>query len=94
MKHATLTHTNIMPNRLDPVHFELGVNGVDCSFNPVLSSVMPGMFDPKFALPCTQEEGMNDFIVVHSPDPFLMNHNPEQEHTLHFLKVRKFIQKS
>ena len=43
-----------MPNRLDPVHFELGVNGVDCSFNPVLSSMMPGMFDPKFALTRTQ----------------------------------------
>ena len=43
-----------MPNRLDPVHFELGVNGFYCSINPFLSSMMQGMFDPKFALPSTQ----------------------------------------
>ena len=86
------THTSSIPNQLGPVSFELGVIAGDRSINPILSSMIPGKDDGKVAIARTRVEGMKDFLIVHSPHPFLMNHKPAQENALHFIKTGKFIQ--
>ena len=85
------THSESIPNRLGPVSFELGVIAGDRSINPILSSMIPGKDDGKVAIHRARVKGMKDFIVVHSPHPFLMNHKPAQENALHFIKTGKFI---
>ena len=86
------TLASSIPNQLGPVSFELGVIAGDRSINPILSSMIPGKDDGKVAIPRTRVEGTNDFLIVHSPHPFLMNHKPAQENALHFIKTGKFIQ--
>ena len=86
------THASGIPNQLGPVSFEIGVIAGDRSINPILSSMIPGKDDGKVAIPRTRVEGTNDFLIVHSPHPFLMNHKPAQENALHFIKTGKFIQ--
>ena len=86
------THASSIPNQLGPVSFELGVIAGDRSINPILSSMIPGKDDGKVAIPRTRVEGMKDFLIVHSPHPFLMNHKPTQENALHFIKTGKFIE--
>lgn len=85
------TNTESIPNRLGSVSFELGVIAGDRSVNLILSAMIPGKDDGKVAVSRTRVEGMKDFIMVHSPHPFLMNHRPAQEQTLHFLKTGRFI---
>ena len=85
------THSESIPNRLGPVSFEIGVIAGDRSINPILSSLIPGKDDGKVAITRTRLEGMKDFIIVHSPHPFLMNHKSAQENALHFIKTGKFI---
>ena len=78
------TNDESLANRLGPVSFELGVIAGDRSINLILSAMIPGSDDGKVAVSRTRVEGMNDFILVHSPHPFLMNYRPAQEQTLHF----------
>ena len=85
------TNTESIPNRLGPVSFELGVIAGDRSINLILSTMIPGKDDGKVSVNRTRVEGMKDFSLVHSSHPFLMNHQPAQEQTLHFLKTGRFI---
>ena len=85
------THSESIPNQLGPVSFELGVIAGDRSINPIPSSRIPGKDDGKVAILRTRIEGMNDFLIVHSSHPFLMNHELAQENALQFIKTGKFI---
>ena len=62
--------------------------------NPFLSSMMPGIYARKFALPRAQEEGMNDFMVVYFPHPFLINHKPGQNLLFNFSKLENSSKKA
>lgn len=79
------------PNRLGPVHFELGVIAGDRSINGINSLLMiPGNDDGKVSVANTKVPGMKDHIVIHATHPMMMTNKQVIEQILRFLQTGAF----
>ncbi|MBC8210304.1 MAG: alpha/beta fold hydrolase [Gammaproteobacteria bacterium] len=84
------TRPEDIPKQLGPVNFELGVIAGEKSFNPLLSTLIPGRNDGKVSIEGTKIDGMRDFICLPVSHTFMMR-NPETiRQTLHFLQHGSF----
>lgn len=79
-----------IPKSLGSVNFELGVIAGTHSINLILSTFLPNPDDGKVSVESTKVAGMNDFVTVPAPHPFLMTNEIVIEQTLYFLKHGKF----
>ena len=85
------TDKNSMPQKLGKVDFDLGIITGDRTINFILSFLIPGPDDGKVSVKNAQTEGMKDFIVIHSPHPFIMKNSKVIMQTIAFLKNGEFI---
>lgn len=84
------TDRTSLPLRLGKAAMELGVIAGDRSINPLLSLMIPGPNDGKVSVERTKLEGMKDFVVVHAPHPFIMNHRETLRQVVAFLRTGRF----
>lgn len=70
------TSPDSVPMRLKPVAADIGVIAGTQSMEPWFSTLIPGEDDGKVSVESTKIEEMNDFLVVESTHPFIMD-NPE-----------------
>jgi len=74
------------PKKLGPVNFDLGVIAGKKSFNPLLSSLLPGQNDGKVSVENTKIDGMQDFITLPITHTFMMWNKQTIHQTLYFLE--------
>jgi len=84
------TEPDSIPNRLGPVHFELGVIAGNASFNPVASLLIPGVSDGIVSVERSKVEGMKDLVVVKRTHTFIMNAPEVAEQVIAFLRTGAF----
>jgi len=84
------TNTGSTPNRLGPVTYPVGVIAGDRSINWINSLLIPGRDDGKVSLERTKLAGMSDYIIVHSPHPFIMKNRDVIRQTIQFLRTGRF----
>jgi len=84
------TEPDSIPNRLGPVHFELGIITGKASFNPVASLLIPGVSDGIVSVERSKVEGMKDFVVVNRTHTFIMNAPEVAEQVIAFLRAGVF----
>lgn len=84
------TATNAVPQQLGKVNFNVGVIAGDRSMNWINSMMIHGKDDGKVSLESAKVEGMQDYLVVHTTHPMMMNNQDVQHQTLYFLKYGQF----
>lgn len=84
------TRTNDLPQSLGRLSFECGVIACDRSMNPILSGLFPGPNDGKVAVERTKDEGMNDFLLLHSTHTWMMWRKETLQQTVTFLATGHF----
>lgn len=88
------TAKDMVPNRLGPVRFELGVIAGDRSINWINSLMIKGRDDGKVSVERTKVDGMKEQLVVHVTHPLLMRNARVIKSTIAFLKSGSFQQPS
>ena len=86
------TGSDSVPNRLGPVHFDLGVIAGDLSINWINSWIIVGPDDGKVSVERTKITGMTDHFVIHSVHPYLASNPIAIQETIYFLRNGKFTQ--
>ncbi len=78
--------------RLEAVNYPVGVitGRVHSFFDGWLSKIIPGEDDGKVSVASAKLEGMDDFLVVPHPHPFIMDREDVIAQTLHFLQEGRF----
>jgi pimeloyl-ACP methyl ester carboxylesterase len=84
------TGPDLLPNRLGPVDFELGVIAGDRSINWINSGMIPGADDGKVSVERTKIAGMKDHLVVHTTHPTMLSHRTVISAVRRFLKTGAF----
>jgi|SRR5581483_1948398 pimeloyl-ACP methyl ester carboxylesterase len=84
------TSPNDLPKRLGTARFQCGVIAGDCSFNPLLSCLLPGPNDGKVTVESAKLDGMQDFLTIHSTHTWLMWRKGAIRQTLRFLRTGQF----
>ncbi|MEJ1971551.1 MAG: hypothetical protein WDM96_03275 [Lacunisphaera sp.] len=84
------TAADSLPNRLGPVHFELGVIAGDRSINWINSLMIDGPDDGKVSVARTRVAGMKDHLVLHATHPYLMKNKQAIAQTIQFLRQGQF----
>lgn len=79
-----------VPNVLGAADFELGVIAGTCSFNPVLSLMLPDPNDGKVCVENTRMKGMVDYIELPATHTFMMNNKIVIFQVLYFLEKGVF----
>ena len=89
------TDKNSFPNRLGPVDYPVGVITGDryFFFDYYLSTIIPGRDDGKVSVASSRLEGMQDFLVVHTTHPFIMENEYVLDETVNFLQNGSFKHK-
>lgn len=85
------TDKNSVPNRLGPVHFQLGIIAGNKTVNPLLSRLIPDVNDGKVSVSRTRVDGMKDFIVMPYSHSFIMQRQAVIEQALHFIQQGCFF---
>lgn len=80
------TDKDSVPNRLGPVHFQLGVIAGNKTVNPLLSMLIRGANDGKVSVSRTQVEGMKDFIMMPYSHSFILRREAVIEQALYFIQ--------
>ena len=84
------TRGDSLPIKLGAVNYSVGVIAGDYSFNPLLSTLIPGPDDGKVAIDNTKVAGMADHLVLPVSHIFIMNNDEVIRQTIHFLKYNNF----
>ena len=84
------TDADSIPKTLGPPDYEVGIITGDRSINPFLSLMIPGTDDGKVSIESAKLYGMKDFLVVHSPHPFIMKDEEVLRQVTAFLKNGAF----
>jgi len=79
------TSPESVPNKLGPVHFELGVIAGDRSINGINSRMIPGPDDGKVSVERTKVQGMKEHITLHATHPYIMKNREAIGQTVFFL---------
>ncbi|TVP59202.1 MAG: alpha/beta hydrolase [Halomonadaceae bacterium] len=88
--HQMGTGDDSVPRSLGPAEFEVGIIAGTKSYNPLLSSLIPGKDDGKVSLESAKLEGMADFLAASVNHTFMMKDPEVIRQSLHFLKHGKF----
>ena len=84
------TTPDSLPNRLRPVDVPIGVITGSYSWNPILSTMIPGPDDGKVSIESAKLEGMADFIVLPVTHTFIMQDGKVMAQTAYFLDNGRF----
>ena len=84
------TQSDSIPSTLGAFPGELGVIAGTSTFNPLLSSLIPGPDDGKVAVARTRVDGMDDFIELAHTHTFMMKAHPVHTAVLNFLATGQF----
>lgn len=84
------TNNESVPNRLKPVEAEIEVITGTKSFEPWFSSMMPGDDGGKVSVKRARLKEMNDFPVVESSHPFIMQNPIVVNQIVLYLKNGRF----
>ena len=84
------TNDDGRPKALGPVDFHLGVIAGNKSFNPVLSSFLPGEGDGKVTVESSKVDGMVDHLVLPVDHTFMMRDSKVIHQVKTFLKQGHF----
>lgn len=80
-----------LPQQLGKANFKVGVIAGDRSINWINSMMIKGKDDGKVSLESAKLDGMQDYIVLHTTHPMMMNNVQVQQQTLQFLRYGKFL---
>lgn len=84
------TGVGCLTRKLGKVNFETGVVAGRCSFNLLLSMLIPGENDGKVSVASTKVEGMKDFRVIDATHTFIMSNKDAIEMALRFIGTGGF----
>lgn len=84
------TGAESLPNRLPPVHYEVGVIAGSDSLNPIGSRMIPGEDDGTVSVESARVEGMSDFLVLPVSHTMILLSGDAAEQTLAFLRTGRF----
>ena len=84
------TSDKSLPNQLGPVNYSVGVITGNRSINPFLSILIPGEDDGKVSVERAKIDGMNEFLVVPSTHPLIMQNKKVINHTCNYLSTGSF----
>lgn len=84
------TNENSIPVKLGAANFEVGIITGDHTVNPVMSAYLKNPNDGKVTIESARLEGMQDFLVVPHPHPFIMRSDDVIGQTIYFLYSGKF----
>lgn len=85
------TGADSLPVRLGRARFRVGVITGSRSINLILSAIIPGADDGKVSIVNARLDGMQDFLVVPTSHPFIMQNNQVIGQTLTFLQTGRFL---
>lgn len=72
----------------------LGVITGDKSWNPILSTIIPGPDDGKVSIESAKLDGMEDFLIIHENHTIITKNHEAIKETINFLKKGKFTKSS
>jgi len=84
------TNTDSVPVALGAPHFELGIIAGTRSFNPILSTLIPGKDDGKVSVERSKLDGMCGFLALPVTHTFMMSNDDVLAQALYFLKNGQF----
>lgn len=84
------TDPHSLPNRLPPIHTELGIIAGSKTSDPWFSPMIPGEDDGKVSVERTKLDGMTDFLVVEFGHTFMMSKPEVIRQTVFFLQNGRF----
>jgi len=84
------TDRDSLPNRLGPVHFELGVIAGTQTISPILSMYLPDPDDGKVSLESTKVAGMCAFVALPVTHTFMMRDKTVISEVIYFLQNGRF----
>jgi triacylglycerol lipase len=79
-----------VPRALGPVDFDLGVIAGNHTFNPILSTMLPGKDDGKVTVAATRVEGMRDHLELPVTHVFMMRNRDVIEQVIYYLANGRF----
>ena len=80
------TAPDSLPNRLEPIDYEVGVITGRRTLEPWFSWMIPGEDDGKVSVARARLAEMKDFLVVNHGHTFIMNSHRVKEQVVHFLE--------
>ncbi len=84
------TNPDSLPNRLEPIPYEIGIIAGNRTLEPWFSNKIPGQDDGKVSVESTQLPEMSDFITVPNAHTFMMSSPHVQTQIIHFLQTGQF----